>query len=115
MTYDPNAPAVLRATTTAATSFESPAFDLGDCQCYGVQMLLSGSDVAGTAKLQASLDNETWIDVPSSSQSITGSTDYLWSVSGAGYRYVRISWAYSSGTGNITVKAIVKKTPILGG
>jgi hypothetical protein len=106
-------PIQLIQTKTAASDVNSVAYDLQDAFRYSVQMTLSGSDVAGTAKIQCSNDGTTWFDVANSSQSITNSSDYLWSYVDAAYRYMRFFWDYTSGTGNITVLLIVKENVVV--
>lgn len=100
--------ATLLATVSAASSKTSNYYDLVDLRCYAIQILLSGTDLAGTLTLEASIDATTWVTVSGSSQSITSSADHLYDVGQAGYRYVRCVWTYSSGTGNITVTIAVK-------
>jgi hypothetical protein len=99
----------LIATVSAATSVSSIGYDLGDLASFSVQGVFSGSNVAGTLKLQCSNDNTTWVDVPSASTSITSSADEVFNISNAQYRYVRASWTYSSGTGNITCYFVAKE------
>lgn len=101
--------AVLLQVVSAASSVTSGAFDLCDLNCFSVGVNFSGSNVAGTLKLMASLDNTTYFDVASSSQAVTSSTDHVWDVTQCGYRYVKANWVYTSGTGNIDIKIFVKE------
>lgn len=87
---------------TAATS-ATMEFDLGDCTNYSFQAVFTGNDVAGTFKLQQSNDNATWLDISGKSSSVTTSTSALQGETVANARYVRASWSYSSGTGNLSV------------
>jgi hypothetical protein len=100
--------ATLFATASAAASAQSGVYDLCDLYRFAIQVVFTGANVAGTIKLQASLDNSTWVDVPDSSQTITASEDHIWDVTSAGYRYVRVDWTYTSGTGNMTITIHVK-------
>lgn len=93
----------LTPTVSATSNITSGGVDLGDITNYSVYGVFSGSDVAGTLKLQVSNDNSNYIDLSGGSSSITSSGDAIFNITDAGYRYVRYDWAYSSGTGNITV------------
>jgi hypothetical protein len=98
----------LLETVSAANDVNSGVYDLCDLHRFAVQVKFSGSNVVGTLKLQCSLDNVTWVDVANSSQAVTSSANHIWDVQSAGYRYVRVNWDYTSGTGNITVSIHVK-------
>lgn len=100
-------------TKDAAGSFNSNPYDLNDLKTFSIAVVFTGSDVAGTLQLQASLDAITYFDVPDSSQSVTGSAGHIWDVVTCGYRYVRVSWTYTSGTGNITETLFVKEPKVL--
>jgi hypothetical protein len=94
--------------TTAATS-TTCSFDLGDCTNYSFQAVFTGSDVAGTFKLQQSNDSTNWLDISGKSTSVTGSATAFQGETVANARYVRANWSYSSGTGNLTVYLNVKE------
>ncbi len=103
------------AVTTAAVDITSAAVDLGDLQTFAVQVDFTGADVVGTLTLQCS--NHAvgpWTTVASSSQAVTASGDHTWNVTGAGYRFVRIFWDYTSGTGNISASLVAKDTRVTG-
>lgn len=99
---------ILLATVSAAANKTTIGYDLGDSVGYSLASVVSGADVVGTLSLEVSLDNTSYVEVPSSSQSIAASADYIYSVSDAQYRYVRAKWVYTSGTGNITITIVVK-------
>lgn len=98
----------LLAAVTAATDVTSGKYDIGDLYNCSVQVVFTGSNVVGTLKLQASADGTNFFDIPSSSQSITSSVGYLYSISNAGWRYIRANWTYTSGTGTIAVTLFLK-------
>lgn len=102
-------PITLQAATSAAVDVTAGWLDLGDYTGYSIDCTLSGSNVAGTLKLECSNDKTTVVDVPSSSQAITSSADHIYNVSDAQYRYVRADWTATSGTGNLTVNGIIKQ------
>lgn len=94
---------VLVDAQSAATFANSAPWALGDIKDYNIQVEITGSNVVGTLKLQArNRDDASWIDVTDSSQAITSSGEHMWNVSRASYKFVRVSWAYTSGTGNIS-------------
>lgn len=98
--------------TTAATSFNSAPLLLNDNDGVYIQVLFSGSDVVGTLTLQASADNTTYITIAGSSQAVTASSNSAWNVSDLNAKYIRAVWAYTSGTGNISVKANIKSKAV---
>lgn len=87
---------------TAATS-TTAKFDLGDVTNYSFHAVFTGNDVAGTFKLQQSNDGTTWSDISGKSSSVTSSATAIQGETVANCRYVRANWAYSSGTGNLTI------------
>lgn len=101
-------------TTTATGTLTSPAFDLGDITTYSVYVAFTGSDVVGALTLEASDNNVSYITVASSSQAVATSNDHVWSVTGAGYRWVRVKYVHTSGTGNITADLVAKELRITG-
>ncbi len=101
----------LRATQTAATSFTAK-YDLQDLRSYSTQAVFTGADVAGTYKLQKSVDGTNFVDITGKSTSVTSSATAVQDDE-ANYRYLQVNWAYSSGTGNITVYLAVKENPSL--
>lgn len=105
---------VLRDTVSAAASWTSEKVFLADLKVFAISVDFSGSNVVGTLKLQASIDGSVWVDIAGSSQAVTASADHMWAAEGAGYPYVRVDWTYTSGTGNMTVKAILKQDVVTG-
>lgn len=104
----------LLSTRSAATSVTTSPMDLGDLQVYAIGVTFTGADVTGTLKLQCSIDNVTYYDVTGSTQSVVTSMNHLWNVWESSYRYVKASWTYSSGTGNITIISIIKENVVKG-
>ncbi len=103
------------ASAADASSFTSSVkLDLGDLKSYSIQVSFSGSNVVGTLTLVASDDDSIYTTVANSSVAVTASASTLYDVRDAGYRYVKVSWAYTSGTGNITIKAAVKESWVRG-
>lgn len=105
---------------SAGADAQSGAFDLNDRRDYAIHVNFSGSNLAGTLKLQAIATdsekaNNDWVDVANSSQSITSAASHIWNVSGAQYKWVRAAWTYSSGSGNWTVTLAMKDEVITTG
>ncbi len=110
----------LVVTSTAGSTKQSGALELGDLKDYSIHVNFTGTDLAGTLKLQAigtaaEKANDDWVDISNSSQAITSAASHIWNVSNASYQYVRAVWTYSSGTGNWTVTATMKESTRLGG
>lgn len=96
----------------AGSNYSSVEMDLGDLEAYSIQVSFSSPTLAGTLKLQSSNDAQTWIDVDGSDQSVTVGTAHMWNVNDASYRYVRVDWVQSGGTGTLTAKAAIKERVI---
>lgn len=103
--------AILKPTVSAATDFVAD-YDLQDLQHFGVQATFTGSDVAGTFKIQKSIDGVVFVDIPLKSTAVTASAPAVLDDE-ANYRFVRVNWDYTSGTGNITVVLAAKDNPML--
>lgn len=104
----------LVSAASAATFTTSEWVDLGDLKAFGMEILVSGSNVVGTFTLQCSVSKDTFATVANSSQAITASADVVYDVTVSGYRYVRLAFTYTSGTGNITAKVVVKENLVKG-
>ncbi len=73
---------------------------------YSIQLVFSGTAPTGTFSLQYSnddVDPTNWTDDSDSEQDITAGGNLMWNVENAGYKWVRVKYARTSGTGNITV------------
>lgn len=99
---------VLRPTATAATATTSGPVLLDGIFGYSIQAAFTGSNVVGTLKLLVSADGVNYIDLVSSSQAITASAGYVYNLSDVQYKYVKADWAYTSGTGNLTITFYTK-------
>ena len=102
-------PITLLEATSAAGNLTSGWLDLGDFTGCSITCLISGSNIAGTLTLDCSNDMTTLVEVPSSSTAITSSADHIYNVSDVQYRYIRVAWAASSGTGNLSVTGVIKQ------
>lgn len=96
-------------------SLTSIGIDINQMFGYTVQAVWTGSSPTGTFKLQISNDmvndymgssnpaaNVTnWTDYSGSSQAITASGDFAWIVSDSNYKWVRLVYTRTSGTGTL--------------
>ena len=96
--------------TAGTASVTSVAYDLGGQSLYSISVDFSGSNLVGTLTLEGSNNSDTagFTTILNSSQAVTASADHMWNVSQAGYRWVRVVWVFTSGTGNIASKLTVK-------
>lgn len=92
-------------------SINSSAFDLQLFNNYSIQAIFTGSP-NGSLKLQISNDiadsPTNWSDYTGSSTTVTTSGDFVWKVSSAGERYVRVVYTFSSGSGTLNVSISAK-------
>ncbi len=95
--------------TSAVTFTNSVSLPIGDNQNFWIGILFTGVDVVGSLKLQGSDNDSDFWDISGSTQAITASTRHAWNVSDVHYPYVRVVWTYTSGTGNISGRAIVSQ------
>lgn len=102
--------AELIPTQTAAAGITSVYYDLGDLDTYSVQVSFTGVNVVGTLTLESASTDPTvgFVTVLNSSQAIAASGGHMYNVLGAGYRFIRLKWVYTSGAGNIKATIFVK-------
>lgn len=88
---------------------------------FAVQAVITGSPV-GSLKLQGSCDDGddwaagpgvgrgvvNWTDIPNTFQSVNGSGIVTWNMPKSFYKWARLLYASTSGTGNITATLNVK-------
>ena len=102
---------------SATTNPVSSAMLVENISNFSVTAVCS-STASGTAKLQvhnalspagdgSDLTSGEWVDMAGSSATVS-STAQVWNVANSGYRWVRISYTNSSGTGNLTAYATGK-------
>ena len=106
---------ILTACDMSTASCTSIGTDINQLQSYAIQASFSGSPV-GTLKLQISTDQVqvgtgtndpavnvvNWSDYTGSSYSLSASGNYMWNVFPAGYRWVRMVYTKTSGTGSLS-------------
>lgn len=95
---------ILKSIVGANASFNSDIFDIQDMAGYAIQAKWSNQvGLAGSIKLQASNDGSNWEDVASSSQTFAGNGQFLWNVTTAFYRYVRVVATITGGSANFEI------------
>ena len=85
---------------TISADDTSTPFNVGTFDRFAFQYNLTGT-LAGTFKLQASIDDLNYVDVPDSQMTITSPNVYLISVTDFAYRYIKADFKRVSGTGEI--------------
>jgi len=104
-----------------ASSFKSTGVDLNQTVLYSIEAVFSGAPV-GSFNLEVSNDivpvdpSNTnpvgpdpagnvvnWVTYTGSSTAVSGSGNFLWNVLEAGYRWVRVSYTATSGSGSCTI------------
>jgi hypothetical protein len=101
---------IINGPVDLSANWTSDPIWLGHLYAYSVQLKFSGAP-NGVFRLQCSNDKETdvstaagvvnWTLYAGSSQVITEAGDHTWSVSDAGYRWVRVQWLAGLGTGSL--------------
>lgn len=97
----------------ASTNQTSPPIDKGDLKDYAVQIVFTGTP-SGTVKIQASIDNVSWADVSGTSTTVTtgAPSPIVINLNGQSYRFARVVWTNSAGTGTIGAKYNLSEIPI---
>ncbi len=111
------------AVMTGTSEVDSSPITIDQIFGYAVQAIWTGTP-NGTMLLQASCDapaRETqtsnggpdvvtnWSDITGTSITIAGSSgNFMWNLDGTFYRYFRLKYVNTSGTGSLTVNAVLK-------
>ena len=95
----------------ASSDITSVPLDLGDLTQFSMHADFSTGTLGGTIALEGSNDNSDWVGISGASQVIASGASHLFNVVNAAYRYVRLTWTHTGGTGNLTVKAVIKEQP----
>ena len=94
----------------------APAILLENIYGYSVQAVLTGSPV-GSIKLQASDDEGTdligggvtnWTDITESITAVTTSGNIIWNVTSSFYRWARVVYVFTSGSGTLNARFNIK-------
>lgn len=98
----------------AAVTVTSNPITLNDRQNFSLHVKFSSATLAGSLKLQASNDAADWVDVASSTQTVTAGESHMWTATDAEYKQVRVVWTPSAGTGTLTCRGLLKDLYIKG-
>lgn len=82
-------------------NYVSPSFRVGEFDKFALLVSLTGT-ASGTLKLQASIEDSVYIDIPDTKISVSGTDNYLYSMAQFAYKYVRMEYTHSSGASLIT-------------
>lgn len=96
----------------SVTQYTVPA-EIGDLFQYSVQVCFNGALLAGTAYLMASnvggTDDCNYVILSGGTQAITAGTTHIWNVTGASYRWIRVKWVPTGGTGTVSAHLVMKE------
>lgn len=98
----------------ASVNITSIPLALGDLQVFSIHADFTGATLAGTLQLQASNDGTDFVDITGASQVVASAGSHVFNVVNAAYKFVRLTWAQTGGTGNLTAKAVIKENLIKG-
>ena len=91
--------AVINAVTMGA-DITSDVVDISEMTCFSVHNIWTGTP-AGNIIVQASNNNSNWFDIDTQAAGGAASNDLV-NVNGAGYKYVRVFYDFTSSTGVLT-------------
>lgn len=93
-----------------AGNLTSDEFQVADGFHGAIQAVFTTTGgVAGTFKLQGSVDKTTYTDITGSSNTIAAAGNILWNIYDIGYPWIRLVWTAGVVVdGSLTVKAVVK-------
>lgn len=101
---DPSIPVqILNA--DASVSQTSIPFLIGGAPGYGVEVAFSSATSAGSLKLQGSVTGVNYGDVEDTTTAIVAGNVVVYNVPNVNYRYMKVVWTPSGGTGTITASA----------
>lgn len=104
-------------------SFNSDAFEVRMMTKVAIVATVSGSAALnGTLKLQACVDHgqstgqgadtvtglTNWVDIAGSTSTVTADGSTLWNLSEMGFKWVRLAYTRTAGTGTLAIRAHAK-------
>lgn len=96
-------------TQSISTSIDGDSIDLQGAVNFSFQFVWTGTPT-GSVKLQFSINNNNWSDIPGSSQEILGAAgSHGINYQQAGFRFVRAVYTHTSGSGAIFAMAYIKQ------
>lgn len=85
-----------------SASINSPSQDLSFYWQCAMQAVFTGSPV-GSISLSGSNNNVTFTTIAGSTVDVTAADNIMWNIENAGYKWVRVEYVRTSGTGSLTV------------
>lgn len=89
----------------------SLACECKDLAVASIQAIWTGASALGSIFLEISNDNVSvgssvtnWSTYTGSSTAVSGPGNFMWNLNLAGYRWVRVHFAYTSGTGTLNAQ-----------
>lgn len=104
----------LMSAANAGANATSVPSTLGDLKDFSIHIDFSSGTLNGTLTLECSNDGSDWVTVSGSTQSVASGASHMWNISNACYRYVRVAWAWTSGTGTLTARMVIKENVVKG-
>ena len=109
-------PIIIFDAVNAASDRNSIWIDLGEEASFSLGVAFTGTDVAGNLSLQACISSSdpnvvaplVVATIEDSTVAVSNSDEVMYSNQQAGYRWVRVVWDYTSGTGNMTAMVQIK-------
>jgi len=96
------------STNLRSSDFATRAYGIQQFKNFSFQTnVTSQTGLSVTAKVQATLDNVNWCDVPSSAVTLNANGSYMWNFSGAAYIAVRMYFTFAEGSALFQVWAFV--------
>lgn len=86
----------------------SAAQDINQMLAYAVHGVYTGAGADGTLETQASNDGTNWILIAGTQAVVAGPGQYMVNVENAGYKFARVVFTFSSGTGLLNVRITAK-------
>ena len=82
-----------------ATDFTSAVFPVSQYDRFALQIhIYNATSLSGTLKMQVSINNVDYVDVSDATFSISGSDDFIISVTQFAYRFIRLKYTRSAGS-----------------
>jgi hypothetical protein len=96
-----------------AASTTSVIWEIGDYQDYSVHVDFSGGggDLAGNLDLGASNNGTDWVDL-ADQKAVAAAASKMYNKTDQHYKYLKVTWTPSSGTGNWTVMLGLKRKAV---
>jgi len=96
---------------TATSNVTSIPYQLNDSKDYSIHVNFSSTGLNGSLVLEASNTNATndYIPITESTQAVASGAKHMWNVYEAQYKFVRMAWTRTSGTGTITAYFVEKE------